>query len=141
MTTAIQKTLLAAAAAVLAALPLAGTAEAGPARKSGEQLVFAQHERGPVRLAARRHRGDVRTPLIDKRIANQQQRIQRGIGRGGLTRFEALRLKRRLAVIRGAVRMARFDGDVTRAERRKILGMLDVNSDRIARLAHNRRAY
>lgn len=139
MTNAFQKLLLAAAGAVLVTLPLGVAAEAAPRHKPDRQHAAFKHDRGPVHLAARRHRGDVRTPLINQRIANQARRIEAGIARGRLTRIEALRLRGRLAAIRTSLRFARMDGDVTMGERRRILAMLDANSSRIARLAQNRR--
>ncbi len=60
------------------------------------------------------------TPGIDRRQQRQQQRIGRGIRRGGLTRHEAVRLERRESRIQRMEDRAKSDGRVTPQERRRI---------------------
>lgn len=86
-----------------------------------------------------RHEGNVRTPLIRDRIANQRRRIRRARRAGELTFRESRRLNRGLRQIRRALRVARSNGDVSRRERRVIRAMLNENHRRIVRFANNHR--
>ncbi len=58
--------------------------------------------------------------IIDRRQANQAQRIDQGIRSGQLTRAEAAKLKAQQAYIRDLERKAERDGRVTRAEKARI---------------------
>ena len=82
---------------------------------------------------------DVFTPGINRRIRRQNRRIERGRSLGDLTRFEYRRLKFKLFQIRMVRRYAKFDGYVSRGERRRLHRMLDRNSRRIRRLRNNGR--
>lgn len=127
-----------AATAVSAAfmMPMVGAAEAkrGDGDRVHHQVVQGEQT---YRIAQRRRR--LATPVIDRRIANQRRRIRRGRRVGRLTRIEAVRLRSRLFAIRSVRRFARLDGRVTRAERRRMIQMLDTNSKRIRRLSRNGR--
>ena len=59
------------------------------------------------------------TPNLDKREANQQQRIDQGVASGQLTAKETNRLQKREAKLAADEAAAKADGTVTRAERRK----------------------
>ena len=80
----------------------------------------------------------VDTRDIDARRVTQQQRIEQGIERGQLTRFEARELRRNLHDIARVEDQAKADNRVTRGERRQLLAMLDRNDARIAELRHDR---
>lgn len=60
------------------------------------------------------------TPNLDKREANQQQRIDQGVASGQLTAKETNRLQKREAKLAADEAAAKADGTVTRAERRKL---------------------
>ena len=140
MTISFKTMVLGAAAAAVMALPMVGAAEAKPGARDGRQVIMVSKPWfGHQRFGARGHWGRVATPVINNRIARQSQRIRNGRQTGRLTRFEALRLQGRLVAIRSALKMARIDGRVSERERGRILGMLDDNSQRIVRLANNRR--
>ncbi len=129
---------------LLATLALAaGPADAAPRwdRDAGyAERLGPVDGRGGGHIAVRHGRFAVGTPLINRRIANQQHRIRHGARIGDLTPRESRRLRARLGDIRYALRAARRDGRVTPYERRRILAMLNRNSEAIARLRHNRRA-
>ncbi|MEO1206150.1 MAG: hypothetical protein AAFV45_07435 [Pseudomonadota bacterium] len=118
--------LIAPIAAITFALPLAGTANAGPAGK------HAYGGGGIYKVATY-------TPRINQRIKNQRRRIARGIRNGDLRRGEANRLVNRLRTIKQARRFAARDGVVTFRERARLTNMLDRNSRVIRRLKNNRR--
>jgi hypothetical protein len=73
--------------------------------------------------------------VINRRLDRQSRRISAGRRMGDLTRFEALRLRGRLAAIRASLRFARIDGQVSPRERSHLNRMLNTNSERIARLS------
>jgi hypothetical protein len=80
------------------------------------------------------------TPRVDQRQANQRARIAQGVASGQLTRGEVARLRAGQAHVRRVERRAKSDGHVTFAERARLERAQDVQSGRIARLKHNRRA-
>ena len=57
------------------------------------------------------------TPRVDRRIANQQQRIDKGVASGQLTAKETNRLDKRQAKLATNTAAAKADGTVTKAER------------------------
>ncbi len=77
------------------------------------------------------------TPRIDKREANQAQRIQQGTQSGQLTAREAARLQKREARIQANKQAAAADGKVTPAERRKLKREENRTSRAIARQKHD----
>ena len=60
------------------------------------------------------------TPNLDRRQANQDERIERGESSGSLTPREAGRIERGEAKLRRDEDRAKEDGVVTRSERRKL---------------------
>jgi uncharacterized membrane protein YebE (DUF533 family) len=60
------------------------------------------------------------TPNLDKREAQQQQRIDQGVASGQLNAKETNRLDKREAKLAANEAAAKSDGKVTRAERRKL---------------------
>jgi hypothetical protein len=79
-----------------------------------------------------------KTPRIDQRQANQEQRIDQGIASGELTRREARRLERQQTVINKAEDKAKADGSVTGKERRILTRAQNHASGSIARQKHDR---
>ena len=131
---------IAATAAFMAlATPLIGTAEARQDRHNGarQSLEWRNDDVRFDRVRRDQRRfdrfGSIATPRINRRIANQIRRIRRGYNRGRLSRFQTARLRSRVFAIRTALRFARFDGDVSRHERRRLNRMLNRNSQRINR--------
>ena len=78
------------------------------------------------------------TPNIDKREANQEQRIQQGVKSGELTPRESARLEKGQAKIRRMEAKAKSDGTVTAQERKRIEHQQNVQSRHIAREKHDR---
>ncbi|MEK7446598.1 MAG: hypothetical protein AABZ70_17260 [candidate division NC10 bacterium] len=74
---------------------------------------------------------------IDQRQANQEQRIEQGIGSGQLTAGEAARLERGQARIERMERRALADGRVDPRERRRIMHAQEVQSRHIYREKHD----
>ena len=88
-------------------------------------------------------RGDWRGG-IRSRIYQDQQRIERGIDSGALTRREARRLNRELAIILDKIDYMRQDGHLSSRERRRIdrdLDRLEMDIRREKHDADRRRYY
>ena len=79
------------------------------------------------------------TPLIDKREANQEKRIEQGEKSGALTQGEAAHLEKREAKLQSDEAAAKSDGKVTKAERKKLRHEEDRDSQAIYRKKHNDR--
>ena len=78
------------------------------------------------------------TPRVDKRIANQQKRIDQGVASGQLTAKETNRLDRREGKLAANTSAAKADGTVTRAERVKLNHEAKRNSNAIYKQKHDR---
>ena len=78
------------------------------------------------------------TPRIDKRQAEQEQRIQQGVKSGQLTPKEAARLEKGQDRIQKKENKAMADGKVTPKERAKIEKAQNRESRKIAREKHDR---
>ena len=81
--------------------------------------------------------GPAATPGIDKRQANQEQRIDQGVASGQLTKRETRRLEREQTAINKAEDKAKADGTVTAQERKKIHVMQDRASKDIHHQKHD----
>ena len=79
------------------------------------------------------------TPNLDKREANQQQRIAQGIQSGQLTPAEASWLEGREAKLNADEARAKSDGVVTKKERARLQNEANRDSNAIARKKHNGR--
>ena len=60
------------------------------------------------------------TPAVDARQDNQKARIREGVKSGELTRPEAAKLRAEQRAIKAEKKLAKADGVVTAAERRKL---------------------
>jgi hypothetical protein len=78
------------------------------------------------------------TPGIDKRLDNQEKRIEQGTQSGALTSREARRLKAREARTEADLAAAKADGQVSRVERKGLHQELNGNSRAIRRQKHDR---
>jgi hypothetical protein len=78
------------------------------------------------------------TPNIDKRKAEQQQRIDQGVKSGELTEREAASLRKGQAKVQRMEDKAKADGVVTDKERKKLTHEQDKQSKRIEREKHDR---
>ena len=79
------------------------------------------------------------TPVVDARERHQQKRIEQGVKSGELTNGETRRLERQEGKIKADEMIAKSDGKVTRAERRKLNREQNRESRRIYRNKHNAR--
>jgi len=77
------------------------------------------------------------TPRVDRRQANQTERIRDGVRSGQLTRGETRRLVRGQAHVRRMEHRAKADGVVTPGERARLRQAQRVQSRHIARARHN----
>ena len=77
------------------------------------------------------------TPRIDQRQANQEQRIDKGIASGELTRREARRMNHQQNVINRAEDKAKADGVVTAQEKKRLTKAQNATSKRIHRQKHD----
>jgi hypothetical protein len=78
------------------------------------------------------------TPDIDARQARQQERIERGVARGDLTRREARTLQQGQREIARVEAQAKADGRVSRYEMRQLIALLDQADVQIRELRHDR---
>lgn len=76
---------------------------------------------------------------VHDRLQRQQQRIERGVENGALTRQEAKKLKKEQRKIRKLARNFRSDGKLSRTEKAKLHKKLDRAGKRIWKLKHNDR--
>jgi hypothetical protein len=81
------------------------------------------------------------SPRVDRREANQQRRINNGIGSGALTPKETYRLQRQQANINAQEARFKSDGNLSRRERRVLNHRLNRSSKNIYRAKHNARHY
>jgi hypothetical protein len=77
------------------------------------------------------------TPRVDRREANQQNRIGSGVASGQLTPRETARLEKREGKIQSDEAKAKSDGVVTAAERRKLAREQNRASRAIHRQKHD----
>ena len=82
---------------------------------------------------------DEATPLIDKRLEHQKDRIKQGVKSGELTRKEAGALIHGQKRIHRMKKNAAADGEITDQERRRIRRARKRQSAKIYRKKHNRR--
>lgn len=80
------------------------------------------------------------TPGVDKRQANQDQRIDKGTESGALTNKETNRLERQQARIETAEDKAKADGVATKRERARLHHRQNKASRDIYRQKHDRQA-
>jgi uncharacterized membrane protein YebE (DUF533 family) len=78
------------------------------------------------------------TPKIDKREANQQQRIEQGVDSGQLTPKETAKLEKGEAKIDKMEAKAKSDGKVTEKERKKITKAQHKESKKIHKEKHDK---
>ncbi|MDP1635309.1 MAG: hypothetical protein Q8L69_11595, partial [Gallionellaceae bacterium] len=78
------------------------------------------------------------TPGVDKRQANQQQRIDQGVKSGELTGKEAARLEKGQERVQKMEDKAKADGKVTPKERERLQKAQTVESRKIANQKHDR---
>ena len=77
------------------------------------------------------------TPVIDKRAANQDKRIEAGNASGQLTAKEAANVEKRDAKLDANIAAAKADGTVTKKERAKLTAQENRNSKVIHHKKHN----
>lgn len=75
---------------------------------------------------------------INQRQARQEQRIERGVAHGDITRWEARELRQGQREIRRAEARALADGRLDRREARHLTAMLDAADLRIRELRRDR---
>ncbi len=90
--------------------------------------VFAQTATPPA---------STNTPVIDKRAANQEKRIEAGQASGALTSKESANLEKRETKLNNDIAAAKSDGKVTKAERAKLTKEENRDSKKIYRKKHN----
>ena len=77
------------------------------------------------------------TPRIDQRQANQEQRIDKGIASGELTKREARRMNRQQTLVNKAEDKAKADGVVTAQEKKQLTKAQNKTSRHIYRQKHD----
>ena len=98
-------------------------------------LAFSQETQTPQQSGT--PPTSTKTPGVTKRQIRQQARIKQGVKSGELTRGEAARLEAREAKIQHDKKVAKSDGQVTPAERRKLQREENRASHKIYKLKHN----
>lgn len=82
--------------------------------------------------------GSMKDPGIQKRMRNQERRIDQGVQSGELSPKEAGKLEAEQARIRQAETRMKSDGNLTTQERNRLHNMQDRASDHIYRQKHDR---
>lgn len=77
------------------------------------------------------------TPGIDQRQANQEKRIDQGVGSGQLNKRETKRLEKGQARVNRMENRAKADGKVTKKERAHVQHAQNTQSKRIYRQKHD----
>ena len=77
------------------------------------------------------------TPVVDKREANQEKRIEQGEASGALNNREAARLEHAEGRLQANEARAKADGTVTAKERARLRAEARNNSKRIAKQKHD----
>lgn len=77
------------------------------------------------------------TPVIDKREANQEKRVEQGVKSGELTNREAARLEHAGDRLEANEARAKADGVVTKKESARLRAEARRNSKRIAKQKHD----
>jgi hypothetical protein len=102
------------------------------------KILFASTALALAALGAQAQSSDAAaTPRIDRREANQEQRIQQGVGSGQLTARETYRLEKEQVAINRAEVKAKSDGKVAAQERRHLTKMQNRASRDIYRQKHD----
>ena len=78
------------------------------------------------------------TPRLDKRMANQEKRIEQGVASGQLTTKEATRMQARETKLATDVAAAKSDGKVIGAERKALEKEANRDSKAIYRQKHDK---
>lgn len=92
----------------------------------------------PVQAQTAPVRNPGATPGVDKRQANQQQRIEQGVKSGELTTKEAARLEKGQERVQAMEDKAKADGKVTAKERERLQHAESQQSQKIYREKHDR---
>jgi len=88
-------------------------------------------------FAAEKNTARSKTPGINERQHNQQERIRQGIKSGDLTRREAVRLEEQEAKIQVNEKFAGADGKITPAERARLEKELNKTGKNIYQQKHD----
>ena len=107
-------------------------ADRGTAWRSRQ--IRARFEDAPCTPADARHAFTVR---IDQRQEKQDERIERGIEKGQITKKEARRLEKGQEHVEDLEEKARRDGKVTKDEKRRIEKAQDKQSQQIQKQRHD----
>jgi hypothetical protein len=78
-----------------------------------------------------------KSPVINERKDNQQERIGEGVEKGSLTAAEAAKLERKEAAINKETKAMKADGNFTAAERARVRRQQDAMSRRIYAQKHD----
>ena len=78
-----------------------------------------------------------RTPVANKRMKRQKNRIKQGVKSGQITKDEATELKQDHKALRTEIKDAKKDGVVTKDERKQIQKDENTESKKIYDLKHN----
>ncbi|MBK6981422.1 MAG: hypothetical protein IPH30_07945 [Betaproteobacteria bacterium] len=78
------------------------------------------------------------TPRVDKRQANQERRIEKGVQSGNLNAREAARLEKGQERVGKLEEKAKADGTVTKKERAVLHRAQEKQSKRIAKQKHDK---
>ncbi|MBL8699594.1 MAG: hypothetical protein JNK67_14545 [Alphaproteobacteria bacterium] len=91
----------------------------------------------PAVASAQAPASGTNTPGVDKRQANQEQRIDQGVGSGQLTKRETRRLNQGQNHVDNVENRAKADGKVTKRERAHMKHAQNAQSRRIYRQKHD----
>jgi tellurite resistance protein len=106
--------------------------------RSSRNIYNQKHDAQTANVGAGAPSGKGNDPRVQKRMQNQDRRIDQGVKSGELTPKEAGRLETDQARIQQTEERMKSDGNLTGQERQKLNTMQDRASDRIDQQKHDR---
>lgn len=106
--------------------------------RSSRDIYNQKHDAQAANVGGGALPGNANDPRVQKRMQNQERRIDQGVKSGELTPKEAGRLEANQARIQQTEERMKSDGNLTGQERQKLSGMQDRASDRIYQQKHDR---
>ena len=106
--------------------------------RSSRDIYNQKHDAQAAHVGAGAPSGNANDPRVQKRMQNQDRRIDQGVKNGELTPKEAGRLEADQARIQQTEKRMKSDGNLTGQERQKLNTMQDRASDRIYQQKHDR---
>jgi tellurite resistance protein len=106
--------------------------------RENRDIYNQKHDAQTANVGAGAPSGKANDPRVQKRMQNQDRRIDQGVKSGELTPKEAGRIEADQARVQQTEERMKSDGNLTGQERQKLNTMQDRTSDRIYQQKHDR---